>query len=381
MKIYFDESGQTGCLMTNKEMLNFKNQPIFAVGSVLIKDEKDAKTLSQKYKKFKANFKFDGEIKGSDLMTKDNNEALEYFIKNILDDIHFSVNLYDKRFYLSTLLLNGLLGYEFLLLEPIMFYSLASELSYQEDDFFIEYCKYIQTPSEEAFHLYLIYLTKYNYKLIKDEYNGVKLTAQAMLDGNNEKDFYNDFMTFGRYDDENITNLINLSALGELINNIKIKYNLNNDDVVFIHDNIKEFEETFKSELSNVNITISFEDSKQNVLLQLADNAASITAITFKKVKETFANQKGWYEESKWIIKLFSRLISKINIQNIKFTVPMSDWAASICMQEMFNDDYPCIHRNNINFNYRYMVALSKIYEDVKEMSKMLSDRIDILKR
>lgn len=381
MKIYFDESGQTGCVMTNKEMLNFKNQPIFAVGSVLIKDEKDTQTLSEKYKKFKENFKFDGEIKGSDLMTRDNNEALEYFIKNILDDIHFSINLYDKRFYLSTLLLNGLLGYEFLLLEPVMFYCLASELSYQEDDFFIEYCKYIKNPSEEAFHSYLIYLTNYKYKLIKEDYNGVKLTAQAILDGNNEKDFYNDFMTFGWYDDENITNLINLSALGELINNLKIKYNLNNNGVVFIHDNIKEFEEIFKSELSNVNISISFEDSKQNDLLQLADNVASITAIAFKKAKEAFANKREWYEESEWIMKLFSKLISKIDIQNIKFTVPMSDWAASICVQEMFKDDYPCIHRNNINFNPRYMVALSKIYEDVKETSKMLSERIDILKR
>ena len=56
MKIYFDESGQTGCVLTNKEILNFKNQPIFAVGSVLIKDEKDAQTLSEKYKKFKEGY-------------------------------------------------------------------------------------------------------------------------------------------------------------------------------------------------------------------------------------------------------------------------------------------------------------------------------------
>lgn len=381
MKIYFDESGQTGCVLTNKEILNFKNQPIFAVGSVLIKDEKDAQTLSEKYKKFKDNFKFDGEIKGSDLMTRDNNEALEYFIKNILDDIHFSINLYDKRFYLSTLLLNGLLGYEFLLLEPVMFYSLASELSYQEDDFFIEYCKYVQSPSEEAFHSYLIYLTNYNYKLIKEEYNVVKITAQLMLDRNDEKDFYDGFMTFGWYDDKNITNLINLTALGELINNIKIKYNLNNDDVVFVHDNIKEFEETFRLELSSVNIDITFEDSKQNELLQLADNAASITAITFKKVKEAFENKREWYEESEWIMKLFSRLLNKISIQNIKFTVPMSDWATSICVQEMFANGYPHIYRNSIIFNDKHLNTLLQIYQEIDIASKMLDKRIDILKR
>ena len=83
-EIYFDESGQTRCVMTNKEMLNFKNQPLFTMGSVLIKDEKYAKNLSKKYKEFKNRFMFAWEIKSSDLVTKDNNEALEYFIMNMM---------------------------------------------------------------------------------------------------------------------------------------------------------------------------------------------------------------------------------------------------------------------------------------------------------
>ena len=46
-------------------------------------------------------------------MTKENNVALNYFIENILDDSHFKVCIYDKKFYLSTLLLIHFLGNEF----------------------------------------------------------------------------------------------------------------------------------------------------------------------------------------------------------------------------------------------------------------------------
>ena len=37
----------------------------------------------------KNRFGFIGEIKGSELMTQRNNEALKYFITNVLDDKHF----------------------------------------------------------------------------------------------------------------------------------------------------------------------------------------------------------------------------------------------------------------------------------------------------
>ena len=46
-------------------------------------------------------------------MTKEYNDALEYFIDNVLDNKHFEICIYDKKFYLSTLLLLFLLGNEF----------------------------------------------------------------------------------------------------------------------------------------------------------------------------------------------------------------------------------------------------------------------------
>ena len=62
MKIYFDESGQTGCVLLKKDMLNFANQPVFALGAVIAKDDNDERLLLEKYKKFKEKFKIVGEI-------------------------------------------------------------------------------------------------------------------------------------------------------------------------------------------------------------------------------------------------------------------------------------------------------------------------------
>ena len=54
IKAYFDESGNTGCvLLSDDGILNFKKQPVFAVGSVIVKNAEDEKQLIEKYKKFK----------------------------------------------------------------------------------------------------------------------------------------------------------------------------------------------------------------------------------------------------------------------------------------------------------------------------------------
>ena len=143
MKVYFDESGQTGCVLLNKEMLNFKQQPIFSLGAVIVKDETDENEMLKKYREFKNKFNILGEIKGSELTTRERNEELLYFIGKILDSEHFAVNIYDKRFYLSTLLLLSLMGNVFHDEFPVHFYEISSQLAFEEDNFFVEYCKYV----------------------------------------------------------------------------------------------------------------------------------------------------------------------------------------------------------------------------------------------
>ena len=105
MKLFFDESGYSGCIMPNKNGQLFNDgQRHFVLGSVFVADKEDEIEILNKYRQFKNRFEFTGEIKGSELMTQRNNEALKYFITNVLDDKHFFICNYDKIFYLATLI-------------------------------------------------------------------------------------------------------------------------------------------------------------------------------------------------------------------------------------------------------------------------------------
>ena len=102
MKLFFDESGYSGCIMPNKNGQLFNDgQRHFVLGSVFVADKEDEIEILNKYRQFKNRFGFIGEIKGSELMTQHNNEALKYFITNVLDDKHFFICNYDKIFYLA----------------------------------------------------------------------------------------------------------------------------------------------------------------------------------------------------------------------------------------------------------------------------------------
>ena len=102
MKIYFDESGQTGCVLQKDDLLNFRIQPTFALGALIIPTETDEKKMLEKYTAFKRKYGIEGEIKGNELLTRNRNKELEYIIKHIFDDSHFHIIFYDKRFYIST---------------------------------------------------------------------------------------------------------------------------------------------------------------------------------------------------------------------------------------------------------------------------------------
>lgn len=381
MKVYFDESGQTGCVLLNKEMLNFKQQPIFSLGAVIVKDETDENEMLKKYREFKNKFNILGEIKGSELTTRERNEELLYFIDKILDSEHFAVNIYDKRFYLSTLLLFSLIGNVFRDEFPVHFYEISSQLAFEEDNFFVEYCKFVQKPSKETFHEYLLFLVNFKYKYIKEECNLIIQMAKTILEKSAEGDFYEDFMTFGWYDDSKVSNLINLNALSELISFVKIGNNRSNSKTVYVHDKIKQFETTLKKELGKFEITIDFPNSDEPELLQLADNIASVFGHAFVKMKSLFAAKKEWDGESEWDMKLLSKLLSKIGHNNIKFTVPIADWAAALCIENMYSESFPKQYRKNIFFNPLYEKTCNEIAMNICLLQPLQFKIDEILKR
>lgn len=377
MYLYFDESGNTGCVLLKKNgLLNFRDQPVFAIGAIRLENDDDRLTMENKYIEFKEQFGIKEEIKGSKLLTRDQNQALLYLLDSVFDLEHFHVILYDKRFYIATLLLIALLGASFQQNETILFYEQASMLALQEDSFFEEYCKYIDSPSVESFHEYLLFLTNYNYRQIPSAMNVVKSFSSMILENKKEESFYDDFMTYSWYENENMANVINLNALSELIFGIKVDDPQPNESISYIHDHIQQFEPTLIGELKKYNINIAFRDSKEDALLQLADNLASITCHAFVKMRSAFQEKREWESESEWEMMLAAKIFNQIGTNHINFTVPLQDWAASLCVCTMFTPEYPKQQRNNLFFNDLYRRRMDFIKRNIFDYSK-LSNKVD----
>ena len=51
MKIYFDESGQSGCVLQKEDLLNFQTQPTFALSALVLYDEQDEARVIDEYEK------------------------------------------------------------------------------------------------------------------------------------------------------------------------------------------------------------------------------------------------------------------------------------------------------------------------------------------
>lgn len=365
MKIYIDESGNTGCVLINKGKLNFETQPLFAIGAVVVENEKQEEELVNKYIYFKKKFGFDIEKKGSDLLTRENNAALVWFIDNILDDLHFKVNLYSKKYYLATLLIRSIMGNVFADEFPEVYHSLASALSLQKNDFFYKYCEFIEKHKKEALGEYLEFLCQYQYEKCNGLENMIVHTASTMLDDGNLELWIDEFMTFGWYENPSIANLINLNALAEFIFMYKFQNNKKNEEIQIIHDNIDEFQDTFINELTPYNIKIVFVNSKENILVQMADNVASIFSHSIKNMVKHFEKKEEWKSENQWDMELVSKVLRRIGIDNVKFTIPIHDWAAAVCVEQMFAPDYPGTCRRNIYFNLMYTEVQKKIIESI----------------
>lgn len=134
--------------MPNKNGQLFNDgQRHFVLGSVFVADKEDEIEILNKYRQFKNRFGFIGEIKGSELMTQRNNEALKYFITNVLDDKHFFICNYDKIFYLATLISVYIFGVPFQQQETLTFYMMASALAGEKEElFYIIVPQYVKTP-------------------------------------------------------------------------------------------------------------------------------------------------------------------------------------------------------------------------------------------
>lgn len=381
MKVFLDEAGNTGCVINNSNVMNFGPQRHFTLCGVIARDEKDEKMLRQKYIAFKEKFKTTDEIKGSSLLTRDNNDKLEFFINNILDNKHFSLCYYDKKFYLSSLMMLALLGEDFQRQFSVIFYDFASCLSFEDNMLFVEYCKVVKKPTIEALRNFLKLIVSFDYRFTPKQDNPLIIMAETILNNHGESLFINDLIQLGSYDNSNYVNVINLNALSELIYTIKNECNLGNRQIDLFHDAINGFFNTFISELDNFKISISFLNSQDEVLIQLADNVASVLYKVMNDMVFIFENRTEWRPENEWKLSIAARLFNKISLNNIKFTTPEQNWAVAICVSRMFDTKYPKNMRKNLFFNQHYQDALYNIKSSIAATDFNFDFIKDIMKK
>lgn len=327
MRLFLDEAGNTGGILDKNEKLNYGTQRHFCLAAVVIDDSRGEQLLRQKYAAFKSRFATEKELKGNSLFTRENNDALEYFLDNILDDIHFSICLYDKKFYLASLLLFAILGGQAREKFPVEYYSLVSDLSQEKDELFATFCKLTKRATETSVHELFEYLKNYSYQHIPPTGNGLVWAVSEIQNSGIEETFVNDFLKFGSYANHKFANLINLNALSELLEAIEIEHGCDARKFDVIHDNISGIGEMLEGELKHFGVAIKFVDSQAEELIQLADNVASIFCKILNTIVRCRDTKTGWSPENEWILTQSARFLKKIGTQNIKFTVPIQSWA------------------------------------------------------
>lgn len=352
MKLFIDESGYSGCIMPNRSGQLYNNdQRHFVLGGVFVSDNRDEIYLLDKYRKFKEKFGFSGEIKGSDLMTKQNNDALSYFIDEILDDRHFYICNYDKIFYLATLISVYVLGRSFQEQETLMFYQYASALSGERAELFFEYCAAVQKNTSVSKSNFLKYLVTFAFeKLDRNECNPYIYFAKRRL----LEKCYGEFpLVFESYSCKNTVNFINMTALGELLLCLKHQHQIDLNDTIIYHDNLTGYEEEYNQSFESSNIRINFVDSKENELIQLADNISSIYRKCFEKSFEAFRENKQWTDNI-WFSENYSRIIDKVGMSHIKMVTQISDWVLPFVIHDIFGTEHNSFQKNKVWFWYLF---------------------------
>ena len=194
MRLFLDEAGNTGGILDKNEKLNYGTQRHFCLAAVVIDDSQGEQLLRQKYAAFKSRFATEKELKGNSLFAKENNDALEYFLDNILDNIHFSICLYDKKFYLASLLLFAILGEQAREENPVEYYSLVSDLSQEKDELFATFCRLTKRATETSVHELFEYLKTYSYQHIPPAGNGLVWAVSEIQKRGIEKTFVKEFL-------------------------------------------------------------------------------------------------------------------------------------------------------------------------------------------
>ncbi len=383
MKIYFDESRNTGEIGYNGKVLNYYSQRYFVLVGVI-----ENTSFFDFYKDFLkkhigiANVGKTGnmEIKGVDLCSKENSDSLKEFMNSITkrDDIY--VNVYDKKYFLVSQLVIWLCGLEFKEKYYISYLKYCELLHKLNDEFLIEYIKITKENNKENIIKFIEFILSYEYiECIGTVFESkiVKEWVQMIQTFYNEEE-YIDTLKDSNFENVRISgkdrnNIVNLTALGELILLLKFNHKNSNKDIQIIHDKIEVIQDYIKHYWSFENII--FADSQGEIGVQIADNLASIIGKVINNIFPILNDDsivKILTSEYKWVRDYSNYIFNNINKENIKFVSTMREAA----VLSVYND----LEIKNIDdFKLRVMEKLDeRMFQECTNFVSF-SDCIDIL--
>jgi len=164
-KIFFDESRNTGEVNIKNYKLNYGEQRYYVLVGYISNE-----STTQKYKKFKKDYLeeitgsiISEEIKGTELLKGDNDNALKEFTNLFSNSNDFLITIYDKKYFLVSSMIMWLFGFILRDIEPIIFYRFNECLIKVDDVLLGNFIQTINYNSEENVVNFIKYLKHYNY--------------------------------------------------------------------------------------------------------------------------------------------------------------------------------------------------------------------------
>lgn len=339
VKIYFDESRNTGEISLSATKLNYSEQRYFILVGFI-----DDQRITNEYLKFKNKYISkmypnleQNEIKGTDLLKRQNNEILDEFITDFIKGDNLLITIYDKKYFVVTSLIVWLFGSPFKDKEPIQFYTFCEFLIKVDETFLGNFINTINYKSSKNIKMFLEYIVNYSY----DECITIDI----------EKKFKMDFITMVKYFHDlgeeyyallkediisegvkikrrNRNNIVNLTALGETLLLYKVNSKTNSKVIEIYHDEIEIIQDYIKHYFNDTKI--EFVKSHDSLQIQLADNVSSIVGKFINSILPVNSDinlREALTNENIWIRKRLSKIFEKVNNNNIKMVVHLREQA------------------------------------------------------
>jgi len=352
MKLYIDESGNTGETLIKNGKPNFNDQPYYVLAGLLISDSIKSDFISYIQTK-----KTESKIQSPELKAKNIYEKQSGFIIDIVNyittnNIPVFIELMDKHFYLNIQILEHIIvpSYSLPLTNKNMQYKniLASNITpYLSDKIYEQFviaCKeYNAIELEKLFQIFLTHFSNTNNEDLK---KNIELTIE---DYNEKKaksrEAYKSFLPIPDKNPKNrlIHLLPNYQAFTGLVGRVeKHRVDFKTEDYEIVHDEQKQFDIIYKAAFDlmkendtdgvvantiiseraifniNKDLKLEFVDSKQELLIQISDLISGFVMRFWKDFSENNSKNVSKY------CSTFKKLTYPVNgaTMGINFVVP-----------------------------------------------------------